>query len=76
MQYNYLYYMGHSKKAASQSFLKRLIFDVEQINEIYAYYEHLDLLNGDIAEWIKFTDLNDKVYGLCENVEQKNKVFT
>lgn len=76
MQYNYLYYMGHSKKAASQSFLKRLIFDVEQINEIYAYYEHLDLLNGDIAEWIKFTDLNDKVYGLCESVEQKNKVFT
>lgn len=76
MQYNYLYYMGHSKKAASQSFLKRLIFDVEQINEIYAYYEHLDLLNGDIAEWIKFTVLNDKVYGLCETVEQKNKVFT
>lgn len=76
MQYNYLYYMGHNKKAASQNFLKRLIFDVEQINEIYVYYEHLDLLNGDIAEWIKFTDLNDKVYGLCENIEQKNKVFT
>lgn len=76
MQCNYLYYMGHNKKTASQIILKRLNFDVEQINEIYAYYANLKSLSGDIAEWIKFKDPNSKVYDSCESVEQKNKVFT
>ena len=76
MQYNYLYSMGHSEKKSSLNNLKRLNFDVEQINEIYAHYGKIKLLEGNIAEWVKFMDLNDKVYDACENIGQKNKVFT
>lgn len=76
MQYNYLYSMGHSGKKSSNIALKRLIFDVEQINEIYKHYDNMALLEGDIAEWVKFIDLNDKMYDACENIDQRNKVFT
>lgn len=76
MQYNYLYYMGCNKKAASQELLKRMSFDVEQINEIYSYYAQLYSLNSDLVESAKFTDYNDEIYSSCENPEQINKLFT